>query len=772
MTQISNNVSLEANQRATHGAVGMLWWQGLRSSFLLRPHWQDLPSRPGAIAWLVLLAILLQALVDRLYIVGPATFYWRASLADWFETAVTIWICWLLVPRPREDNPREPSSAAALFGIFAAQALTFTAISGVVLVPIVRNAHFVATPTGQWVWRGTLLPLVGWYAVAQLRLVWQSGAHGVRLRVFASLLLIGTLALALEREPPRFWYATAPLSDEASRAVPFRLTQEALELQSQILQTKLQQIASPRPGVVNFYAITFAPYADEDVFGHEANLVATLMQERFGAAGRTIQLVNNRETIREWPWATPLNLKRSIQRMAQLMKRDRDILFLHLTSHGAKNGELVADFLPLQVDPVTPGMLRQWLDESGILYRVISVSACYSGSWIKPLSGPDTLVMTAADADHTSYGCGRGSELTYFGRAMFDEQLRHTWSFEKAHAAARTIIEQREREAGKGDGYSNPQIQVGAGIRGQLAVFEIEREKEMKVEAAGHARHAEPGRNADADHLVELLRYKDELEAAKQTCLNSDRTISTEAFQKANPDYFGDITSGDRRWPAALEAYGDYVKMLCEHPTIAESLALMSENYASLLSKDDLRASIAFYSSATGNRLVAGHREIAAALFKAHQDAQMQYAPRATVLLRERIQQISNGLGADREPANDGTWPALKGLVARSYGFYYLAEFLFAAGFLALGLRHRSAGLIVAGLAALVVLLAQVELSNVGAGLDDARKRGADLVPYKSARDAWKFASAAGYLAGALGVIYAAFRSWTHKEQMSDSSRL
>ena len=69
------------------------------------------------------------------------------------------------------------------------------------------------------------------------------------------------------------------------------------------------------------------------------------------------------------------------------------------------------------------------------------------------------------DAEHTSYGCGRKSELTFFGRAMFNEQLRNTRSFEQAFAAAVPVIRKREEEAGKPDGFSNPQIQVGAGIR-------------------------------------------------------------------------------------------------------------------------------------------------------------------------------------------------------------------------------------------------------------------------------------------------------------------
>ena len=83
--------------------------------------------------------------------------------------------------------------------------------------------------------------------------------------------------------------------------------------------------------------------------------------------------------------------------------------------------------------------------------------------------------MTAADAEHTSLGCGKGSELTYFGRAMFDEQLRRTWSFEEAYASARTAIEQREQAAEKSDGFSNPQLRIGADIRPQLARLASER---------------------------------------------------------------------------------------------------------------------------------------------------------------------------------------------------------------------------------------------------------------------------------------------------------
>ena len=163
--------------------------------------------------------------------------------------------------------------------------------------------------------------------------------------------------------------------------------------------------------------------------------------------------------------------RRVIDRVASLMDRDEDMLFIHLTSHGAKDGKLSADFEPLEVEPVTPVQLRAWLDEAGIRYRVLSVSACYSGSWLPALAEPGTLMLTASDAHNTSYGCGRLSELTFFGRAMYGEQLRSTRSFEQAHATARKVIEQREQEAGKTDGYSNPQIAMGELIRPVLAAL-------------------------------------------------------------------------------------------------------------------------------------------------------------------------------------------------------------------------------------------------------------------------------------------------------------
>lgn len=457
------------------GALGAWWRQGARTAVFMRPQWQGLQATPATVAGLVGVLFLFGMLVQRLTIAGPANFYPPALQSGWLWSVVAAWVCWLLVPRSHADGvgADHAPSAAALFALMAAQAFMLDLMLALPLLAMARNTASAETlgAVGAWVAWG--LP-VTWVAAAQLVLAWRSSAARLLPRGLAVLSLAAALLLGQWLQPQQLWYPDAA-TDSAEGPPPLQLTQPLLEAQAKALADTLAAVAPARGGAIDVYSITFAPYADEDVFLRESRMVADVMAQRFGSAGRTVQLANHRDTVQQWPWATPLNLQRTIARMAERMDRDKDVLFIHLTSHGARSGHLSAAFWPLTVDDLTPQMLKAWLDEAGIRHRVISVSACYSGSWIAPLADADTLVMTAADADHTSYGCGRKSPLTFFGRAMFDEQMRRTWSFEDAHAEARLAIDRREKEAGKNDGFSNPQIEVGAAIRAHLALLVAQR---------------------------------------------------------------------------------------------------------------------------------------------------------------------------------------------------------------------------------------------------------------------------------------------------------
>jgi hypothetical protein len=213
------------------------------------------------------------------------------------------------------------------------------------------------------------------------------------------------------------------------------------------------------------FFVGFAGYGWEAVFKREVLAVRALFDERFGTTGRSLVLVNHRSTIDDTALASPANLDRALQYVGGLMNEDIDTLFLFLTSHGRKN--LFAVEMPgFAFDGLTPADLKAMLDRAGIRNRVVVVSACHSGSFIPTLADPTTLVIAAAHADRTSFGCEDRREWTYFGDAFFNRALRRERSFERAFRLARQTIdrwEARERLT-----RSLPQISGGAALRRRL----------------------------------------------------------------------------------------------------------------------------------------------------------------------------------------------------------------------------------------------------------------------------------------------------------------
>jgi hypothetical protein len=107
------------------------------------------------------------------------------------------------------------------------------------------------------------------------------------------------------------------------------------------------------------------------------------------------------------------------------------------------------------------------LDREGIKNRVVIVSACYSGVFVKPLANDNTIVMTAADDKHTSFGCSNEREWTYFGDAFFNHGLLPGGDIEEAFRDAKMTIGQWE--ARDGLEASNPQGFFGRALMAKLA---------------------------------------------------------------------------------------------------------------------------------------------------------------------------------------------------------------------------------------------------------------------------------------------------------------
>jgi hypothetical protein len=307
---------------------------------------------------------------------------------------------------------------------------------------------------------------------------------------------VAVLALALLLSPQwlvdpaeRLWIAAAS-ADAPDGGPESAQSEHTLYQQIDLLDEALDAVEAGQPGVTELFTISFAGDGSQDVFINEANGADAVMAEAFGSADHSIVLANSSAHPQERPFASVSALQRALGTMADRMNADEDVLAIFLTSHGTPDHHLSVSMPPYVFDDLTPERLRALLDESGIRYRVVIVSACYSGGFIDALAGDDTLVITASQADRSSFGCRDGARWTDFGQAFFSEALTQTASFEGAFRLASQRIDAREKKEGLTP--SLPQISVGAGIREQLRRLETRRGGRIlfaraAAAAAGHS---------------------------------------------------------------------------------------------------------------------------------------------------------------------------------------------------------------------------------------------------------------------------------------------
>ena len=471
------------------GRLDTLRWmqEGIRAAFFLPVRVAGKTPTPLQVLGISILVAATEVALMRLEVAGPAVFNLQAWLSTWWTIGLGVGLAWWAFPVPQVELAPEadesvpgdqppgdqlPRGVAAFLALWLAAGLPNVLLAQGVVAAIAQGWIKAAVFSAPWFYWALYSVMTAWALGVSLSLFRRFAGWTWRTAVFA-LVLLATTGVSAWQFEVRTWgvdYASQTGTEDSRPRL--RLSQQTFEHQQALMEKTMAAIAPQRRGITDVYGLVFAPYAAEDVFLRESTMVSRVLAERFDAEGRVMHLVNHASTVQTHPWATTLNLQRAIDAIAQRMDRDNDVLVVYMTSHGASDFRLAASHWPLEVAPLTPGELREALDNAGIRHRVIAISACYSGGWIDTLASDTTLVMTAADATHTSYGCGRLSELTFFGRAMFDEQLRKTHSFEQAFSRAVPVIKQREIDAGKEDGFSNPQIRAGTGIGPVLRALE------------------------------------------------------------------------------------------------------------------------------------------------------------------------------------------------------------------------------------------------------------------------------------------------------------
>jgi hypothetical protein len=235
--------------------------------------------------------------------------------------------------------------------------------------------------------------------------------------------------------------------------------------QPQIMAKELGALQPRATGRTNVYAIAVAAQGSQALFAREAQLALQVAAARFGGDYRGgVLLSNGMADLLVHPLATQENVAAAARGIGERIDPARDLVVIYLASHGAPDA-WIATNLPNRAPlvPISATSLAEALSQAGIRRRVVIVSACFSASWIPALASDDTIVITAAAKDRTSFGCDDSRRLTYFGEAFLEGPLARGASLHDAFAAARGTVakwEARERFVP-----SLPQAFIGRNLR-------------------------------------------------------------------------------------------------------------------------------------------------------------------------------------------------------------------------------------------------------------------------------------------------------------------
>ncbi len=328
---------------------------------------------------------------------------------------------------------------------------------------------FLLIALGYYLWVRSKIKKVSRYQP----MVWSSSSLSFRRKAILAVFLIVSFGLpGLYHKNKDDWDLpiTAFLEDNAFAGMPPALDLHAEDIfykQHERVQQSLNKLQPHRPGKPDMYFVSFSSDWKEKRLMVESGQVQEYFENRFQNKGRSLRLVNHRETMDRLPLATVTNLKESLKQIAARMNTEEDILFLYITSHGSEFNEVTVEMGDLPMQSLDAGVLAELLKESGIKWKVIVINTCYSGGFIETIKDDTTLIMTAASEDELAYFCAWDREdCRDFSKALLVDGFNDTNSFKQAFSTAASRI--RKLEEKHNGPYSQPQIKSTPQIEKKL----------------------------------------------------------------------------------------------------------------------------------------------------------------------------------------------------------------------------------------------------------------------------------------------------------------
>ena len=134
---------------------------------------------------------------------------------------------------------------------------------------------------------------------------------------------------------------------------------------------------------------------------------------------------------------------------------------IYFTSHGSPDGVALGDVL------LPPSRMNRLVsDACGDRPTVVIISACFSGVFVPALASANRMILTAARADRSSFGCGESDKYPYFDGCVL-QSLPSAHDFAALGPTVKACVAEREKETGMRPP-SKPQLKIGASMKTRL----------------------------------------------------------------------------------------------------------------------------------------------------------------------------------------------------------------------------------------------------------------------------------------------------------------
>jgi hypothetical protein len=204
------------------------------------------------------------------------------------------------------------------------------------------------------------------------------------------------------------------------------------------------------------------------VFAEEIGTAARAVGTKFSTTKRSLLLVNDRRDDEKYPLATVSALRHALLATGRAHEQGRGRVVPRVVVARIRGRHRLGE---QRVDDVLARPRRRRVARHARRVRHPLARdrdlGLLSGSFIEALRDDRTIVITAASADRTSFGCSDDRDLTEFGAAFYRDALPGAPNLRAAFEATRKLVAEREqaeqREA------SDPQAWFGPLIEAKLA---------------------------------------------------------------------------------------------------------------------------------------------------------------------------------------------------------------------------------------------------------------------------------------------------------------